>query len=371
MPPSRGYTRRSRTVFGTMTCATRSKREVALIQWELPFHSVGVLLPFFYSFFSFGELLISQSGSVGIVDFGCSIATLTRCNTYKHYVMDLQFFASPPILVRVCPSHTSCRSHKLTWIPSLQMFWTLFSQTSMIFPTNVDGTTMKSARVNFSSRFPNLAGTCADTHYRGYSARSTMRVVRTAPSGLRASGPSFGDQLFLMYYYILFTIYCSTVHIRDNSIWITERILLLPAMYDALPTMQSLTNVTLRLQQPVPAELLHALSLAPRLTCLDIHDARFDGTAEYSTLPFATLDSLSISIAGFRGALRKRDIDHARETRNVVAFLKNISHSLPALRISGDLLSPDFLSLWWLELRSFTVTEHTPTPFIPSLLLTA
>jgi hypothetical protein len=142
-------------------------------------------------------------------------------------------------------------------------------------------------------------------------------------------------------------------------------------MYDALPTMQSLTNVTLRLQQPVPAELLHALSLAPRLTCLDIHDARFDGTAEYSTLPFATLDSLSISIAGFRGALRKRDIDHARETRNVVAFLKNISHSLPALRISGDLLSPDFLSLWWLELRSFTVTEHTPTPFIPSLLLTA
>jgi hypothetical protein len=96
MPPSRGYTRRSRTVFGTMTCATRSKREVALIQWELPFHSVGVLLPFFYSFFSFGELLISQSGSVGIVDFGCSIATLTRCNTYKHYVMDLQFFASPP-----------------------------------------------------------------------------------------------------------------------------------------------------------------------------------------------------------------------------------------------------------------------------------
>lgn len=48
-----------------------------------------------------------------------------------------------------------------------------------------------------------------------------------------------------------------------------------------------------------------------------------------------------------------------------MAFLKNLTRSLTALQISGDLLCPEFLSLRWLQLRKFTVTEHTPTPYIP------
>ncbi|KAJ7217376.1 hypothetical protein C8J57DRAFT_1395853 [Mycena rebaudengoi] len=156
-----------------------------------------------------------------------------------------------------------------------------------------------------------------------------------------------------------------TVHIRDRSIRNPRNIPLSSAMSGALPMMRSLTNVTLCLDTPVPAELLHALSLAPRLTFLEIHHARFDGTAEYSSLPFATLGSLSMCIAGFKGVVRSEDIDRAKETSNVVTLLKNLSHSLAMLQISGDLLSPEFLSLRWLKLRKFTITEHTPTPFVP------
>jgi hypothetical protein len=47
-----------------------------------------------------------------------------------------------------------------------------------------------------------------------------------------------------------------------------------------------------------------------------------------------------------------------------VALLKNLSQSLTTLQISGDLLSPDFLSLTWAQLRTFVITEHTPTPYI-------
>ncbi|KAJ7857107.1 hypothetical protein B0H14DRAFT_3864808 [Mycena olivaceomarginata] len=84
----------------------------------------------------------------------------------------------------------------------------------------------------------------------------------------------------------------------------------------------------------VPAELLRALSLAPCLIFLEIHQARFDGSASSSPLPFATLESLVVCISGFRGV------------------------------ISGDLLSPDFLSLTWVQLWTFVITEHTPTPYI-------
>ncbi|KAJ7216626.1 hypothetical protein GGX14DRAFT_605587 [Mycena pura] len=157
-----------------------------------------------------------------------------------------------------------------------------------------------------------------------------------------------------------------TVHIRDRSIRNAQNILLSSGLYDALPMMRSLTNVTLRLDQPVPAELLHALSQA-QLTSLEIHQARLDGTADYSSLPFSILDSLSICIAGFgfEGVVRSEDIDRVRETKNVATLLKNFSHSLCMFQISGDLLSPDFLSLRWPKLRKFTITEHTPTLFIP------
>ncbi|KAJ7101656.1 hypothetical protein C8R44DRAFT_859205 [Mycena epipterygia] len=128
------------------------------------------------------------------------------------------------------------------------------------------------------------------------------------------------------------------VHIRDRSMGHPGNIALLPAIYDALPMMRSLTKVTLRLNTPVPVEVLRALSLAPRLTLLEIHQAR---------------------------VVRGDKIDRAREARNVVALLRNLTRSLTALQISGDLLYPAFLSLTWPQLRIFTITEHTPTPYIP------
>jgi hypothetical protein len=46
-----------------------------------------------------------------------------------------------------------------------------------------------------------------------------------------------------------------------------------------------------------------ALSVAPGLTVLEIHQARFDGTAQYSSLRFSTLESLLICISGFQGVI--------------------------------------------------------------------
>lgn len=80
-------------------------------------------------------------------------------------------------------------------------------------------------------------------------------------------------------------------------------IALSPAIFDALRMMRSLTNVTLRFDAPLPADLLHALSVAPGLTVLEIHQARFDGTAQYSSLRFSTLESLLICISGFQGVI--------------------------------------------------------------------
>ncbi|KAJ7488590.1 hypothetical protein B0H11DRAFT_1913071 [Mycena galericulata] len=156
-----------------------------------------------------------------------------------------------------------------------------------------------------------------------------------------------------------------TVHIRDRSMRNPGNITLSPAMSDPLPMMGSLTKVTLRLEAAIPAEFLHALALAPRLTFLEIHQARFDGSTPNSSLQFATLESLLISISGFQGVLGRENIDHARQSSNVVAFLKNLSSSLTVLQISGDLLCPNFLNLSWPRLRKFTVTEHTTTPYIP------
>ncbi|KAJ7721391.1 hypothetical protein B0H16DRAFT_1896514 [Mycena metata] len=154
------------------------------------------------------------------------------------------------------------------------------------------------------------------------------------------------------------------VHLRDRSMRHAGNIALSPAIYDTLPMMSSLTKVTLRLNSPVPVELLHALSLAPRLTLLEIYQARFDGTRDYSSLSFTRLESLVICITGFQGVLRGDNIDLASEISNVLAFLETLSRCLTALRISGDLLSPAFPSLPWPKLRMFTITEHTPTPYI-------
>ncbi|KAJ7858027.1 hypothetical protein B0H14DRAFT_2749900 [Mycena olivaceomarginata] len=155
-----------------------------------------------------------------------------------------------------------------------------------------------------------------------------------------------------------------SVHIRDYSVRHRAHIPLRPELYSALSGMRSLTRVTVRLEASVPAELLRALSLAPYLIFLEIHQARFDGSVSSSPLPFATLESLVVCISGFRGVVRSDAIDHKREVANVVALLKNLSQSLTTLQISGDLLSPEFLSLTWAQLRTFVITEHTPTPYI-------
>ncbi|KAJ7768139.1 hypothetical protein DFH07DRAFT_954714 [Mycena maculata] len=155
-----------------------------------------------------------------------------------------------------------------------------------------------------------------------------------------------------------------SVHIRDQSVRHPAHIALSPELCSVLSGMRSLTTVTVRLEASVPAELLGALSLAPCLTFLEIHQARFDGTTPSSPLPFATLKGLVVCISGFRGVVRSDTIDRRKEVANVVALLKSFNHSLTTLQISGDLLSPDFLSLTWLHLRSFIVTEHTPTPYI-------
>ncbi|KAJ7016134.1 hypothetical protein C8F04DRAFT_1203190, partial [Mycena alexandri] len=57
-----------------------------------------------------------------------------------------------------------------------------------------------------------------------------------------------------------------TVHLRDRSIRDPGSIVLSRAIFDALRTMPSLTNLTLRFDAPLPADLLHALSVAPGLT---------------------------------------------------------------------------------------------------------
>ncbi|KAF8127782.1 hypothetical protein K438DRAFT_2000581 [Mycena galopus ATCC 62051] len=131
-----------------------------------------------------------------------------------------------------------------------------------------------------------------------------------------------------------------TVHLRDHSMRNPGNIAMSPTMFDALPMMRSLTKVTVRLDASVPAELLLALSMAPRLAFLAIHQVRFDGPAPSLSLPFTTLESLLISISGYQAYIT-------------------------VLQISGDLLCLDFLSLTWPRLRKFTVTEHTPTPYIP------
>ncbi|KAJ6607654.1 hypothetical protein B0H10DRAFT_545716 [Mycena sp. CBHHK59/15] len=191
--------------------------------------------------------------------------------------------------------------------------------------------TMSSAREPISSRSLKPAGTCEPRRSRGYFVRSTIGVERVERCGQLACGLS------------------STVHIRDRSIRHPADIPLLPDMFGALPMMPALTKVTLRLDAPIPAELLRTLSSVPHLAILEIHQARFDGTSPPPSLPFAALESLLICISGFQGVIRGENIDRAREIDN----------------ISGDFLGSGFLSLRWLRLQKFSITEHTPTPYIP------
>jgi hypothetical protein len=107
--------------------------------------------------------------------------------------------------------------------------------------------------------------------------------------------------------------------------------------------MPVLTRVTLRLDAPIPSNLLISLSLVPNLTSLEIYQARLDGPTLPPGLAFMSLESLQISICGFQGVVRASGINREREIENVVALLKNVNDKLTTLQISGDLLSAGFL----------------------------
>ncbi|KAJ7851966.1 thaumatin [Mycena leptocephala] len=66
------------------------------------------------------------------------------------------------------------------------------------------------------------------------------------------------------------------------------RIELSQELYSTLAGMHSLTTVTVRLETSVPASVL---ALAPCLTALEIHQARFNGPASSSPLPFTPFES--------------------------------------------------------------------------------
>ncbi|KAJ7847118.1 hypothetical protein B0H14DRAFT_2770523 [Mycena olivaceomarginata] len=139
----------------------------------------------------------------------------------------------------------------------------------------------------------------------------------------------------------------SILHLRDRSVRHPKQILLKDDLFASLPTMTALARVTLRLVSQIPPDLLGGLSLIPNLTVLEIHQARFDGAAPPRVLAFPSLETLLISICGFRGVVRASSIDRTKENENVLALLQNTSDRLDTLQISGDLIS-----------------GHTPTPYI-------
>ncbi|KAJ6531411.1 hypothetical protein DFH09DRAFT_1409440 [Mycena vulgaris] len=127
----------------------------------------------------------------------------------------------------------------------------------------------------------------------------------------------------------------------------------------------ALKKFTLRLESPIPPEMWSALGSVPQLSLLEVHDARFDRPSPPPNLSFAALDTLLICICGFNRVVRASNIDRMPDSRNVALLLRNLTHRLMTLRISGDLLSSDFFGLKWPHLGNFTVTEHPPTPYIP------
>ncbi|KAK7014192.1 hypothetical protein R3P38DRAFT_3001502 [Favolaschia claudopus] len=155
-----------------------------------------------------------------------------------------------------------------------------------------------------------------------------------------------------------------TIHIRDRSMAHPGLITVSPALLDGLTLIPFLSKITVRLESGVPADLLQAISRAPSLTFLEIHQARFDGPFPSPSLPFPALERLSICIAGFEGVVRYGDLDRVKQASNIVALLRGSSAQLVDLSISGDLISPAFLDLKWPQLRTFTITEHTPIPYI-------
>ncbi|KAJ7242850.1 hypothetical protein B0H12DRAFT_840236 [Mycena haematopus] len=156
-----------------------------------------------------------------------------------------------------------------------------------------------------------------------------------------------------------------TVNLRDVSVRHPALLLLSHELFSALPMMQAVRKVTLRFEAAVSPQLTSTLSLIPNLSVLEIHQVRFDGSFSPADLAFPSLSSLLICICWFKEPTRVDGIDIAAEKRNVAMLLHILSDRLTSLQISGDLISPEFPTFRWLKLREFTITEHTPTPFIP------
>ncbi|KAJ7025164.1 hypothetical protein C8F04DRAFT_1400785 [Mycena alexandri] len=159
--------------------------------------------------------------------------------------------------------------------------------------------------------------------------------------------------------------FIAQVTLRDRSHRHPAPITISADVFAALPLMPSLNKVILRLEIPVPSQLLVALSLAPQLSSLEILQARLDGPLPpLGSRPFPSLQTLVICVWKLTAVVGARVVVADMECNDVVALLQSVSDALRTLSISGDLLSHKFLTLSWPHLRKFTITEHTPTPYL-------
>ncbi|KAK7014382.1 hypothetical protein R3P38DRAFT_1450259 [Favolaschia claudopus] len=171
--------------------------------------------------------------------------------------------------------------------------------------------------------------------------------------------------------------YFKIVHIRDYTVqkdlqpWTRRKFELSPETVRSLSMMPFLSKATIRLESSIPSDLLRALSRAPSLICLEIHQARFDGTFPSTSLPFTTLETLLISTAGFNTMVKQDDIDLGKQAANVASLLTAVSSRLTQLAISGVFISCAFTSIEWPKMRTLSITDHPPTPSIPILDLVA
>ncbi|KAJ7731450.1 hypothetical protein DFH07DRAFT_968770 [Mycena maculata] len=205
--------------------------------------------------------------------------------------------------------------------------------------------------ISAGSRLFHLSGTC-----RYMRAETMPWIFREVYNWSRADGDVWPETLWP---------FIRTLHLRDHAVRHPMHLTIANDVFEALPLMPVLTRVTLRLDAPIPSDLLISLSLVPKLISLEIYQARLDGPTPPPTLAFSALENLQISICGFKGVVRANGIDHKRETENVLALLQNVNDNLTGLQISGDLLSIGFLAQNWSHLRKFSVTDHTPSPYIP------
>ncbi|KAF7295545.1 hypothetical protein MIND_01094500 [Mycena indigotica] len=155
------------------------------------------------------------------------------------------------------------------------------------------------------------------------------------------------------------------LHDRDQIIFLSS------GMLSALSSMPAVTKIVLSTKAVVPAEFFVAASAIATLQVLELRKVRLDGQMPSVPLTFPSLSNLVISIVGPQGVTRVAGIDTEREKERIVSLLTIVAPQLETLAISGELLSPPICDLAWPKLREFTVTEHTPIPYIPTPRLLA